>query len=108
VFYALSDPTRRDIIELLANSGQMTATEIYDNFTVSHPAISQHLKVLREAALVNMERNAQQHIYGINPDTMYELEEWVKRMTELWDESFDRLDKVLESEKRRTLKKGGD
>ncbi len=52
LLYALAEPTRRNIVELLASKGRMSATEIYDNFTVSHPAVSQHLKVLLEAELV--------------------------------------------------------
>jgi DNA-binding transcriptional ArsR family regulator len=62
IFFALADPTRRKILELLASRGQLSATEIYANFVVSHPAISQHLKVLREAKLVKMKKHAQQRI----------------------------------------------
>src|SRR6266849_3631358 len=102
LFNALADPTRRNIIELLATNGQMPATEIYDNFTVSHPAISQHLKVLREADLVHLEKSAQRRIYGLNADTMHQIEDWIKRTTRLWDESFERLDRVLQAEKQRT------
>jgi len=104
LFNALADPTRRNIVELLATNGQMSATSIYDNFTVSHPAVSQHLKVLREAELVHLEKSAQRHIYSLNPDAMHELGEWVKQMTQLWDERFDRLDKVLEVQKRKMLR----
>ena len=109
MFYVLADKTRRNIVELLATNGQMTATDIYDNFTVSHPAVSQHLRVLREAELVHLEKSAQRHIYSLNPDAMHELEGWVRQMTRLWDERFGRLDEILEAEKRKALKKkGGD
>jgi len=101
VFNALADPTRRKIIELLARSGQLSATEIYAQFQVSPPAISQHLKVLREAKLVLVEKRAQQRIYRINPDAMLELEDWARRLTQLWNERFDALDQVLESEKKK-------
>lgn len=99
LFYALADPTRRNIVELLATNGEMSATDIYQNFTMSHPAVSQHLKVLREADLVHLEKRAQRHIYDLNPEAMRELSKWVEQMTELWDDQFDRLDKVLEQEK---------
>ncbi len=105
MFYALADPTRRHIIEMLATHGQLSASDIYDKFHVSPPAISQHLKVLREAKLVRMEKRAQQHIYQINPDAMLELEEWAKQMTQLWSQRFDTLDKLLKTEKKKTLKK---
>ena len=105
LFSAIADPTRRNIIELLATNGQMAATDIYDNFNVSHPAISQHLKVLREADLVNLEKSAQKRIYGLNTDAMRQIEDWIKRTTKHWDQRFDRLDKVLDAEKRRMSKK---
>jgi DNA-binding transcriptional ArsR family regulator len=101
VFDALADPTRRKIIELLARSGQLSATEIYEKFPASPPAISQHLKVLREANLVLVEKRAQQRIYRINPDAMLELEDWARRMTQLWSERFEALDRILEAEKKK-------
>lgn len=75
-FYALADPTRRKIIEMLIRHGPLSATEIYDHFPVSRPAISQHLQVLRQANLVQVEKRAQQRIYRVNPQTMRELELW--------------------------------
>src|SRR5215831_18333983 len=105
LFNALADPTRRSIIELLATNGQMGATDIYDNFDMSNPAVSQHLKVLREAELVQMEKSAQKHLYRLNYKTMHSLEDWVKRTTQHWDERFDRLDSRLEVEKQKLEKK---
>jgi DNA-binding transcriptional ArsR family regulator len=106
LFYALSDPTRRIIIELLATHGQMSATSIYGNFSVSHPAISQHLGVLREAELVTVEKDAQRHLYSLNPRGMRELEAWVDRTTKRWEERFEKLDEVLEREKRKSARRG--
>ena len=94
-FSALADPTRRNILELLVNTGQMSASDIYKKFTVSPPAISQHLKILRESKLVDMEKRAQKRLYAINPATMQELEGWIKKMTKNWDERFDRLEDIL-------------
>ncbi len=105
LFYALAEPTRRDIIELLASNGQLSATDISNNFAVSAPAISQHLKVLREANFVRVEKRAQQRIYRINPEAMSEIEEWVQEMTRQWNARFNVLDKILEAEKGK-LKKG--
>ncbi len=101
MFTALADPTRRKIIELLAREGQLPATEIYDHFPVSPQAISQHLKVLREAKLVQVEKRAQQRIYQINPHVMLELEDWARRMAQMWNQRFDALEKVLEAEKKK-------
>jgi DNA-binding transcriptional ArsR family regulator len=82
-FSALADERRRRIIEILARHGELAATEIYEHFGVSAPAISQHLKVLREAHLVQVEKRAQQRIYRINPDAMLEVEEWSRRLRRL-------------------------
>ena len=100
-FSALSDPTRRKIIEMLASSGPMSATDICEQFKVSPPAISQHLKALREANLVQMKKRAQQRIYQLNPDGMHELEDWAKSLRQQWDQRFDALDALLEKEKRK-------
>jgi DNA-binding transcriptional ArsR family regulator len=100
-FSALADPNRRKIIELLAKQGQLSATQIYEHFQVSPQAISQHLKVLREANLVQVEKRAQQRIYRIDTDAMLDLEGWARNMRQLWDERFDALEKVLEAEKNR-------
>jgi predicted transcriptional regulator len=105
LFYALAEPTRRNIIEMLASNGQLSATAISDNFTVSAPAISQHLKVLREANLVQMEKHAQQRIYHLNPDAMLEVEDWAKQISDLWNQRFDALDEVLAEEQGKILKK---
>ncbi len=101
LFSALAEPTRRKIIEMLASRGELPASEIYGQFPVSPPAISQHLKVLREAKLVLMEKRAQQHIYRVNPEAVLQLEDWAKGLRQLWDERFDALDRVLEEEKRK-------
>ncbi len=106
LFYALAEPTRRSIIELLASNGELSATDICDNFDVSPPAISQHLKVLRKANFVRVEKRAQQRIYHINPDAMSEIEGWIQKTTERWNARFSVLDKILEAEKKKLVKAG--
>lgn len=104
MFTALAEPTRRNILEMLANSGAMSASEIVRKFSVSPPAISQHLKVLRDADLVAVEKRAQQRIYTINPAKISELEEWIKKLTKQWEERFSKLDAILEKEKKKLRK----
>ncbi len=104
MFAALADPTRRNILELLANSGELAATAIYEQFPVSPQAISQHLKVLRETNLVEMEKRAQKHLYRLNPQTLSQFEAWVEQMKQRWEERFAALDTVLESEKKKLVK----
>jgi len=104
MFVALSDPTRRAILELLASRGELTATDIYEQFSVSPQAISQHLKVLREANLVVMEKRAQKHLYRLNQETLSQFEAWVQQMRQRWEERFSALDTVLEHEKQKLVK----
>src|ERR1700692_1304506 len=101
MFVALSDPTRRAILELLASRGELTATDIYAQFSVSPQAISQHLKVLREAGLVVMEKRAQKNLYRLNPHTLSQFETWVQQTRQRWEERFSALDTLLEREKQR-------
>lgn len=102
MFSALAEPTRRNILELLSVNGQLSSTDISDKFKISSPAISQHLKVLREADLVQVERRAQQRIYTINTDKMDELEVWIKKLRHQWEIRLDALERLLEEEKRKS------
>jgi DNA-binding transcriptional ArsR family regulator len=99
-FVALADPTRRQIIEMLADRGELSASDISGCFAMSAPAISQHLKALRDTNLVTMEKRGQQRIYRLNPDAMLELEVWIDRLKQRWNERFAALDGVLEELKR--------
>jgi len=103
-FHALAEPTRRQIVEMLAREGALTAGDIQARFSVSAPAISQHLKVLREADLVRVEKRAQQRIYRVNPEAMLEMEEWARRVRQLWTGRFDALEALLRAEQSKTTK----
>ena len=98
-FTALAEPTRRQIIEMLAASGSLSAGDICGHFDTSAPAISQHLKVLREASLVQVEKKAQQRIYSINPAAFDDMEQWLNQLRKFWNERFDALDELLKAEK---------
>jgi DNA-binding transcriptional ArsR family regulator len=98
IFSAIADPTRRNIVEMLASNDQLSSTEIYENFQVSHQAISQHLKILREANLVHVEKSAQKRIYRLNTKAMAELEMWSKNIEQRWSRRLDSLDAVLKAE----------
>ena len=76
-FEALADPTRRAILELLSKRGELPAGRIAAQFDISAPAVSQHLKALREAGLVLVERSGQQRIYRVNVAAMREVETWL-------------------------------
>lgn len=102
VFYALSDPIRLRIVEILATQGQLPASKIGEEFIVSNSAISQHLKVLKVANLVEAEIKGQQRIYKLNPIGMAEIEHWLNGVRRMWEERFDRLDELLKSEMKKS------
>jgi DNA-binding transcriptional ArsR family regulator len=108
-FSALAEPTRRNILEFLGNRGELSATQIYDFINkqspVTAPAVSQHLKILRESKLVDVEKRAQQRIYTLNPRGLMELNLWIRKMTQYWDERYEDLDRILEVEKKKLTKK---
>lgn len=94
-FAALAEPNRRRIVEIIATGGEVAASDISCQFEISAPAISQHLKVLREADLVKMEKRAQQRIYSLNPEGVDEMWEWLNKMRQFWNERFDSMDALL-------------
>lgn len=100
-FHALADVTRRNIVEMLAYNGTLSASDISGRFPVSAPAISQHLKVLRDANLVLVERKAQLRLYSINTPAFEEVEDWVSKITKVWEDRFERLEQVLEGMKKK-------
>jgi DNA-binding transcriptional ArsR family regulator len=94
VFSALADPTRAKIIEGLAKR-DMTAGEIAKRFPVSRPAVSRHLRVLRKAHLVRSRGEAQRRVYSLNPDGLDEIDKWLSRCREMWNQRLDALDEYL-------------
>lgn len=97
-FAALADPTRFQIVTMLARRGRLAVAEIGREFSISAPAISQHLKVLKEAQVVLVEVQAQQRIYTINPDGIHDLEQWVNEVKQFWEQRLDALDLLLQEE----------
>ena len=100
-FTALADPTRRQIIESLAH-GETAFGELAEQFDMSRPAVSQHLKTLRQAGLVDARADAQRRIYRLTDHGLDELEAWLDRVRSFWTPRLDQLQRVLaEPEKRR-------
>jgi DNA-binding transcriptional ArsR family regulator len=97
-FAALADPTRRRIVEMLAD-GPLCAGEIAGEFTMSAPAVSQHLKVLREAKLVRMQRQAQRRIYELDRDGVDELSVWIGNIRGFWSRKLDSLEEALTADR---------
>ncbi len=99
-FTALAEPTRRNILEMLAVKPGLSAGDIYGRFKASPPAISQHLKVLRDAKLVRVEKRAQRRIYYVNPESMKELDKWLEQFRKIWETRFEQLGEVLAAMKK--------
>ncbi len=97
---ALADPTRRRIVELLAD-GERSAGELASNFSISRPAVSRHLRVLREHGLVQAREDAQRRLYSLDPAPLAELDEWLGRYRSFWRQRLDALDTELRRARRR-------
>jgi DNA-binding transcriptional ArsR family regulator len=94
---ALADPTRQRIVEMLA-ARELSAGAIAGKFDVSAPAISQHLKVLRDAKLVRVRVDAQRRIYALDPAGFDEMDEWLARIRRFWRGKLDALERELNKE----------
>lgn len=94
-FSVLADQTRRRIVELLATS-DMVAGDIHSHFRVTGPAVSQHLKVLRDAKLVRVKIDAQRRVYSLDPRGLDELEAWLGNIRKFWNQRLDAVERALE------------
>jgi DNA-binding transcriptional ArsR family regulator len=84
-FAALADPTRRSIVELLAER-ELAAGDIARRFDMTAPAVSQHLKILRNAELIRVRSEAQRRIYALEPRGLADLDAWLSRYRHFWND----------------------
>lgn len=98
-FHAIADPTRRAILDLLAE-GDLAVKQLQPHFPISQPALSQHLGVLREAGLVSERRAGRLRIYRLNTRPLAEVRSWLARYERFWDERLDRLGRLLDGAQR--------
>jgi DNA-binding transcriptional ArsR family regulator len=94
VFQAIADPTRRQIINLIAHKS-MNLNAIADNFEISRPAISQHIKILTECGMVIIKQEGRERFCEAKLDTLSEVSNWVEQYRQFWNEKFNFLDKYL-------------
>lgn len=95
VFRAIADPTRRRILQLLALQA-LSVGALCEHFAISQPAISQHMRVLRESGLVEARTQWRKRIYHITPGQLQQVLEWVKYFEHFWDDALDKLAKVVQ------------
>lgn len=93
-FTAISDPTRRRIIGLLAER-ELSAGALAENFQMTAPAVSQHLKALKEARLVQVRVDGQRRIYSLNPQGLSEIDSWLDTVRRFWRGRLDALEEAL-------------
>ncbi|MFL6024018.1 MAG: ArsR/SmtB family transcription factor [Marmoricola sp.] len=90
VLQALSDPSRRTMLEALRDH-PATVNELAALVPIARPGVSRHLRVLREAGLVDVEQDAQRRIYRLRPEPMAELDTWLGDYRALWEQRLDAL-----------------
>lgn len=94
MFQAIADPTRREIINLLA-SESMNLNALADNFNISRPAVSKHIKILTECGLVSINQQGRERYCEAKLDSLNEVADWVEQYKKIWVKRFEMLDKFL-------------
>jgi DNA-binding transcriptional ArsR family regulator len=96
-FEAIAEPHRRQILDLL-RAGERPAGEVVDALTISQPAVSKHLKLLREAGLVRVRADGQRRLYSVEPHQLAAVEAWIRPHLDFWRGRLDDLERHLESD----------
>ena len=97
---ALGDPHRRTLLELLLE-GPRAVGELVERTELSQPSTSKHLRVLREAGLVSVRREAQRRVYALEPEPMAEIDAWLAPYRRMWSQSLDALEQHLDEKESR-------
>jgi DNA-binding transcriptional ArsR family regulator len=95
-FEVLAEPRRREILDLL-RVRERPVGDLVDQLSLTQPAVSKHLKVLREAGLVEVRQDAQRRWYRLRVQPLAELDEWLAPYRRMWEDSFDALERHLDS-----------
>ncbi len=94
-FELLGEPRRRELLDLL-RAGERPVGDLVERVGLSQPAVSKHLKLLREAGLVEVRQDAQRRLYRLNPAPLAEVDAWLAPYRELWSASLDALERHLD------------
>lgn len=104
VFQAIADPTRRGILQLVA-AESLNLNSIADNFDMSRPAISQHIKILTECGLIVITKHGRERFCEAKFQKLDEVSHWIEQYRKIWSERFDELDLLLEEMKAKPVRK---
>ncbi len=91
VFHAIADTTRRAILDLLLHAGEKPVNSLCEQFDMTQPAVSQHLRVLRTAGLVSERRLGRQRLYSLASEPLKEVSEWIEQYERFWQARLDAL-----------------
>ena len=94
VFQAIADPTRRDIISLVARQS-LNLNTVAENFKISRPAISKHIKILTECGLIEIKRQGRERFCEAKLESLNQVAAWVEQYKQFWQERFDNLNEYL-------------
>ena len=97
LFRTLADPTRRALFERLCREGETTVGALTARAGISQPAVSKHLRILRNAGLVEVRASGQQRLYRLQPEGLRELDEWLAPYRAMWSAHLDDLERHLDS-----------
>ena len=98
VYSAVADPTRRQLLRMLADAEELPLHEMTARFQVGRTAVSKHLAILKEAGLVSERKVGRETRYRLNPDPLREIQDWVSFYDRFWTERIDRLKTLLEED----------
>lgn len=101
VFQAIADPTRRDIINLVANKS-LNLNAVAEQFDISRPAISRHIKILTECGLIIIRQEGRERFCDANLNALAEVSHWVAHYRRFWTKKLDALENFLEKKQERT------
>lgn len=107
VFHAIAEPNRRRMLDMLAG-GELAAQELADRFEISFAAVSQHLKVLHDAGLVERRAEGRRRIYSLTADRLREVDNWTANYRRFWQSRMDRLRSYLDESESEDDEREGD
>lgn len=95
VFQGIADPTRREIISLLAKAEPMNLNSIAEQFEISRPAVSKHIKILEECDLIDIQQEGRERMCELKPESLEPVSDWVEMNKRLWNQRLDALEDYL-------------